>query len=91
MFQSGESTYKEKERMQKEHAGKEKTKETLPPPQPATNSGRARASRRSRRKYAPMLMAGGEGERGCGHDKEDAGRDEAEEEKQKYLAESSFP
>ena len=91
VFQTEESLYKEQERMQREHAEKETTKEILPPPQPATNSGRAKASRRSRRRYAPMLMTGGEGECGCGHDKEDVGRDEAEEEKLEYLTDSKSP
>ena len=38
-----------------------------------------------------MLLTGGEGECGCGHDKEEAGREEAEEEKQKYLIDPNFP
>ena len=76
--------------MQKKHADR-KRQEILPPPQPATNGGRAKASRKSRRRYAPMLMTGGEGECGCGHDKEEAGREEAEEEKQKYVADSNSP
>ena len=52
-FQSEESLYEEKERMQKKHAEKEKTKEILPPPQPATNGRRTKASRKSRRKVRP--------------------------------------
>ena len=85
-FQSQANMYEEKERKQKEHAGKKKMKGIPPPPLPSRVVRRAKDSQRSKRRYTPMQVTVGKSECGC---EPDISKDK--EAKQTYLTDSNFP